>query len=268
MSYLTHFENELQELRKGMKEGGSLVIEPFIPEITAIINKASEQGWSGAYAALAIPIISNSIKNALLFKPLAPIEDNPEGWVKSEWSESSYHKRLGSLWKDEGGKPHYNEALSFTINSGGWHGRFKTDRGDIGSSLTVKKWPFHPKTFHIKLLEVDKGEEEENFYIILNPEIFKEVAEIYELPENFDFAEGGKTDEFYKKLKETWENGKGGIKPEKPGIDIKVDEVLNEDKNINVCVKGYYSEKEYLKALKEAKKRAKIEGATDPIPKT
>ncbi len=167
-NYVEHFNREMNVLKNQEDE---LVIYPFIPAIEYFLQIMNEEGHSGHSAPYAIKAIMSALENTMQFKPLSPITG-----VDSEWDDVSAYsgdnslqnKRLSSLFKYPDGKIKYLDAIVWDGGLGGFTGTVEGIR-----SMQEVILPFTPKTFYIKVEEVD-GE-----YCIVNKDDLKEVKEYY-----------------------------------------------------------------------------------------
>ncbi len=149
MTLKEHFKSELEILKK-QNDGEKLIIEDFIEDIYNIIDKFSEQGHSGGSAPYYTHTISETIKNALTYKPLSPI-DNDDNW--NEVGHNMYqNKRESGLCKDGiDGKPYYIDAVI-------WQGNRDYDtytgQNENTWSRQYVKFPFTPKSYYIDVIRV------------------------------------------------------------------------------------------------------------------
>jgi hypothetical protein len=184
---LNHFIREVAILRKKYK-GDSLVIDPVLPEIEALIEAFGESGQSGASAALIGPVIADTIKKALAFKPLSELTGWDEEWTLVCEGQNAddnlfQNKRNSAVFKEgKEGKPYYLDGLIWldTVSNVAWTGSVKLpDNLDLSSRVYIKDLSkFDGKSFYIKVQKDTEGSE---IYVIKNPELLKEAVEIYEL---------------------------------------------------------------------------------------
>lgn len=186
-NYKKHLKVELEILRKDLKKGTELTIEPYLPAINEIIDVFSTQGHSGCSASWVTNTLTNSIKNILSFKPLSPITGEDDEW--NEVSDNVFqNKRFSSVFKeDKDSKPYYLDAIV-------WKGEedYDTFTGQVEevTSHQFIKLPFTPKTFYIDVVKVyvDKDDKEDYYedgdkcyvYKIKDRNQLKEVFEYYE----------------------------------------------------------------------------------------
>lgn len=162
-NYKTHFNKELKILKRGVREGDELTIEPFITIINEILDIHSQQGHSGCSAHCSANYLSNVVRSAMLFKPLSPLTGDDSEWVDVD--DSYQNNRDGAVFKDKKtNKSSYLDAIA-------WSGE---DKYDIFTGMVEGvrsrqniKFPFSPKTFHIdvKKVYIDKDHRDECDYI-------------------------------------------------------------------------------------------------------
>lgn len=80
-------------------------INPFVikclPEIKSILNKACNEGWSGASAPFYINAISKTINRALSFKPITPLTFGDDEWNIISYKENCYqNRRCSNIFKN------------------------------------------------------------------------------------------------------------------------------------------------------------------------
>lgn len=201
-NYKKHFERELKILEDNLEKGDNLAIKDFIPDIESIIEKFSKQGHSGSSAPFYAGALSSTIKNILLFKPLAPITGKENEWNdvgetlnKGEKNGHYQNKRLSAVFKDgKDGKAYYLDAIVWSGEDE--HDNFTGGVEDIESRQYVK-FPFRPKTFYIDVkkeyydgkpedtkpyYEEDRTDGTKQYYkyIIKDRKQLEEVFEYYE----------------------------------------------------------------------------------------
>lgn len=154
-------------LDDAQKEGKTLLIAEFVPEIESLMDKFSKSGQSGASAPFTAGAIIDTIKKMFAHEPLG------EGIMGTddEWSDRSVYEdaeegtgifqnmRLSSVFKDgKEGKPYYIDAIVFTPEDKNYSftGGVMLSEGSketISSSQFIKSFPFAPKTFKITVKE-------------------------------------------------------------------------------------------------------------------
>ena len=176
---LTHAQRELDILVKScLNPDNRPIIEEFIPEILALVEKFGDSGQSGGSAPYVATALSNAVKHLCLQEPICDIMGIDEEWndVKEYNDGKSWYQnnRLSSIFKEgKDGKPYYLNAvifkgqngICFTSGSVNLPDKAKLKNGEtIGSTQFIKSFPFTPKTFYIDVIEtewVDKEETEE-----------------------------------------------------------------------------------------------------------
>jgi hypothetical protein len=184
---LDYFRREVAILRKKY-EGDSLVIDPVLPEIEALIEAYAETGQSGASAALIGPVIAETIKKALSFEPLSELTGDDDEWniigeTENHEKDIFQNRRYSTVFKEgKDGKPYYLDGLRWwdTISNVIWTATVKLpDNRTLSSRVYIKDLSkFDGKSFRIIVQEREKGSD---IYIIQNPETLKEAEEVYEL---------------------------------------------------------------------------------------
>ena len=166
-NYKSHFERELEILRKSVDKDDKLIIEDFIPIIYDILDVFAEQGHSGGSAPYYSSAISNTIKKVLSFEPLSPITGEDSEWNNvsdREGDETYQNKRLSSVFKKgKDGKPYYINAVVFKGQNGSCFtsGGVEFKDGRTISSRQYISFPFIPKTFYIDVIETEWADKEE-----------------------------------------------------------------------------------------------------------
>jgi len=156
---LTHAQRELDILVKSCTNPENRpIIEEFIPEILALVEKFGNSGQSGGSAPYVATAISQAVKHLCLQEPICDIMGIDEEW--NECSDGVYqNNRLSSVFKEgKDGKPYYLNAVVFKGQNGGCftgEGVVLKDGGLIGSRQFIKSFPFKPKTFYIDVIETE-----------------------------------------------------------------------------------------------------------------
>lgn len=155
-------------LDKAQKEGSTLLVAEFVPEIEALVDKFYQSGQSGFSAPYTAGAIVDTLKKMFANEPLGSGIDCSD----DEWNDISgiegvdsgtgtfQNNRLSSVFKQgKDGKPYYLDAIvfkpvgkdyTFTGNSVAiTEGSEET----IGSMHYIKAFPFQPKTFTIDVHE-------------------------------------------------------------------------------------------------------------------
>jgi hypothetical protein len=154
-------------LDKAEKDGKSLLIAEFVPEIEALVDKFGQSGQSGASAPFTAGAIVDTIKKMLAHEPLGEgIECTDDEWndcsmyEDTEPEKGTYqNNRLSSVFKEgKEGKPYYLNAIVWKAEGKNYAftGRVALSEGseeEIGSFQYIKNLPFKPKTFTIDVKE-------------------------------------------------------------------------------------------------------------------
>lgn len=206
MSYTKNkAEMEFDILDKTVKDA---VISPFRKEILALIEAFGESGQSGGSAPYTARAISKAVEKLCLQEPICDITGIDDEWsdIKDYSNDRKpyyQNKRLSSLFKEEGGKPYYIDAIIWQGEED-WDtftGRVYVDNINfqlIGSSQTVKL-PFKPKSYYVNVIRIPITKEEaeirnlhyiegngECYYSVLkDSKQLDEVFEYYEKPKWF-----------------------------------------------------------------------------------
>lgn len=167
MSYIEHAKREFNAL--GYKPIDQLNDDDpnkWIQEnVFELLEAFSKQGHSGSSA----PFCINMFKKLASFEPLAPLTFKDDEW--NEVGEDTFqNKRLSAVFKEgKNGKPYYIDAIVWEPQNGG---RFTggavqvTGGGRIGTAHYIDTTkPFEPKTFNIKVREVEVAPDDWEFYI-------------------------------------------------------------------------------------------------------
>lgn len=154
-------------LDKAEKEGKTLLVAEFVPEIEALVDKFGQSGQSGFSAPYTAGAIVDTLKKMFAHEPLGEgITGADDEWVdvsyESDMSPKSFYQnnRLSSVFKDtKEGRPYYLDAIVFkSINkdytfTGNSVMMTEGDSQTIGSRQYIKKFPFQPKTFIVDVYE-------------------------------------------------------------------------------------------------------------------
>jgi hypothetical protein len=150
------------------------IIEEFIPEILALVDKFGNSGQSGSSAPYVASAISNAVRNLCLRRSICPITGIDDEWsdVSNESDGDSnimyQNKRCSALFKNSEGKSWYLDALVFENESGNrYSGRAMVL--SIGEKIRcnqfIKGFPFEPKTFVINVIEKEISPDNFEFFI-------------------------------------------------------------------------------------------------------
>lgn len=165
MTTLTHAEKELDILVKSAEADNRPIIEPFIPEILALVKKFGKSGQSGGSAPYTASAISQAVKHLCLQEPICPITGIDEEWNNDIDVEYYQNNRLSSIFKEgKDGRPYFLDAIV-------WQGEDDYDTftgtvNGISSRQYIKSFPFTPKTFYIDVVREFNIEGLENKDII------------------------------------------------------------------------------------------------------
>ena len=154
-------------LDKADKEGKTLLVAEFVPEIEALVDKFGQSGQSGGSAPFTAGAIVDTIKKMLAHEPLGEgIECTDDEWndcsmyEDTEPEKGTYqNNRLSSVFKEgKEGKPYYLNAIVWKAEGKNYTftGRVALSEGseeEIGSFQYIKNLPFQPKTFTIDVKE-------------------------------------------------------------------------------------------------------------------
>ena len=114
--------------------------------VLELLEVFSNQGHSGMSAGVTIGLFKTLAEG----KPLVPITNDPENWVKAVGGdEMQQHKKLSALFKNgDEGEPYYLDAIV-------WQGEesYDTFTGQVEDvqSRQYVQWPFMPKTFYVNV---------------------------------------------------------------------------------------------------------------------
>lgn len=155
-------------LDEAQKEGKTLLIAEFVPEIEALVDKFGKSGQSGFSAPFTAGAIVDTLKKMLAHEPLgegitgADDEWNDISTIENvqEGTGTFQNNRLSSVFKEsKDGRPYFLDAIvfkpigkdySFTGNSVAIS---EGSEEKIASSQYIKAFPFQPKTFTIDVHE-------------------------------------------------------------------------------------------------------------------
>jgi len=176
-------ENELNILQSIVPDS---IASNYRNEILAIANKFESEKHLGASASFTAHVLGNVIRDLLLFRPITPIMDEPDQWIDYIGNGSSYQHRRDSRVFKENNKCFFIEGLVFVEEATNEDGdKFDlhftsnhintSSHGVLRSRQTIRKFPFFPQTFIVRVQQID-----EDLYEVLNPEILDKVKEYYD----------------------------------------------------------------------------------------
>lgn len=142
--------------------------EMMCNQVLELLDLFGEHGHSGSSAPYAINLFSKLAK----FEPIAPIQGTDDEWADVD-NGIFQNKRLSSVFKKEGGKPYYLDAVIWKEKNGAC---FSGQVEGISSRQFIK-FPFYPKRFYIDVVE-ENGE-----HRIVDKSQFDAVKEYYDFSE-------------------------------------------------------------------------------------
>ena len=196
MSYLQHFETELNIMRDGLDEGDDLIITPYIDVIKQIIEVHSDEGHSGGSNGYAVGCLSETIKRVLKYEPLSPLTGKDSEWISLDYGDDmkAQNNRRSAVFKGVDDKCYFIDAVVFQRK--GTYDSFTGTVEGIRSRQFIKEFPFTPKTFYIDVYreeyDADKHGVDCDYtqcgdgdyvYFISDMDQMNEVWEYYEKPE-------------------------------------------------------------------------------------
>lgn len=177
MSYIEHAKREFTAL--GYKPIDECEDDPnkWIQEnILELLEVFAKQGHSGSSA----PYCINLFNKLARFEPLAPLTFKDDEW-NDVGNDMFQNIRMSSVFKDgKNGKPYYLDAITLeTQNGDRWSGTATTTNagGKIGCAHYIDTTkPFEPKTFTIKVREVEVAPYDWEFFI----DDINQLTEVFE----------------------------------------------------------------------------------------
>jgi hypothetical protein len=130
------------------------IIEEFIPEILALVNKFGNSGQSGGSAPYVANAISYAVKKLCMQEPICPLTG-----LEDEWSDLSdisddpsfQNIRLPSVFKKKkDDRAYFLDAVIFQ-GEDDWD-TFTGSVEEITSRQYIKSFPFTPKRFYIDVV--------------------------------------------------------------------------------------------------------------------
>ena len=181
----SYAENELNILVKSCTDPGNRpVIEEFIPEILALVDKFGESDQSGGSAPFTATAISQVVKHLCLQEPICPVIGIEEEWYGVDEINKVYqNSRCSALFKLEDNKSYYLDAIAWKDQKGNtWSGTALLPTKEIVYSRQyVKGFPFIPKTFIVDVIEKEIAKDDWEFYV----KDEKQLDEVFEYYDKF-----------------------------------------------------------------------------------
>jgi hypothetical protein len=160
----SHAKTELDILVKSFKEkSDSPLVEPFIPEMLALIDKFGKSGQSGGSAPYVGAAICNTLKVLMQHKPICPITGMDEEWVDvSEYNDGKplfQNKRCSAIFKGgKNGRAYYLDAIVWQAEKDNtFTGMAIDEENKKVYSRQFIKFPFEPKTFYVHVILQKNG---------------------------------------------------------------------------------------------------------------
>lgn len=166
MSFIEHAKREFTAL--GYKPIDECEDDPnkWIQEnVLELLEVFSKQGHSGSSA----PYCINMFTKLARFEPLAPLTFKSDEW--NEVGDDMFqNNRMSSVFKEGvNGQPYYLNAITLETPEGGrWSGSaiLSNSGARIGCSHYIDTTkPFEPKTFVIKVREVETAPDDWEFFV-------------------------------------------------------------------------------------------------------
>jgi hypothetical protein len=167
------------------------IIEDFIPEILALVDKFGNSGQSGGSAPYVASALSQTISKLCMQQPICPITGLDEEWMDvTEQSDGEIlfqNTRCYALFKTgKDKKPYFLDAIVWRDEEGmTWTGSAFVPNPDGGyhkifSRQTIKNFPFEPQHFYVDVItkKVDDGTE----WYVKNSNQLEEAFQYYEKP--------------------------------------------------------------------------------------
>lgn len=161
------------------------IIEDFIPEILALVDKFGKSGQSGGSAPYTATALSQAIKKLCLQEPICEVTGLDEEWVDvtqlSDDETLFQNRRCSALFKtSKEGRAYYLDAVVWKAPNGmTWTGSALDKNGNKVYSRQFVKFPFTPKTFYIDVDEVEIKPDDWEFYI-KNEAQFNKIYKYYD----------------------------------------------------------------------------------------
>lgn len=169
-------------VRHARSKGDTAIIEDFVPEILALVDKFGNSGQSGGSAPYTAGAIVEALKKLLMFQPISPVTNEAADWFEP-MDGMFQNKRCYGLFKEsQDSKPYYLDAMIWrtpkgaTYSGSAWHGSER-----LRSRQYVKTWPFEPKTFIVDVDEHEVAPDDWEFYV----KDAKQLQEVFDYYEKF-----------------------------------------------------------------------------------
>ncbi len=161
------------------------IIEEFIPEIIALVDKFGKSGQSGGSAGYTAGAISSVVKKLCMHEPISPITGDDDEWNRCEDMGNEpiwQNRRCSALFKNKDNICTYSDAIIWKTQTGSaWSGTARFENGEkIRSTQEVKSFPFEPKTFIINVVEKELKKDDWEFYIEDESQL-EDVCKIYKV---------------------------------------------------------------------------------------
>lgn len=163
MSYAQH-ELDILCQTAGPNSDDRPLIEEFIPEMLALLDKFGESGQSGGSAPYTANAICSTLKKLMLQKPICPITGVDDEWndvssMSHDKLPSYQNNRCSAVFKNgTDGRAYYLDAIVWKGDTEGESGNdwdtFTGTCWGITSRQFIKSFPFTPKTFYIDVHRV------------------------------------------------------------------------------------------------------------------
>ena len=184
---LSFAETELDLLVKSCPPDDRPIVEEFIPEILALVEKFGQSGQSGGSAPYTAQALSQTIKKLCLQQPICPITGEEYEWynVGSDMGRVCWQNaRCSALFMDSDKKAYYLHAITWKTQTGAtWSGTASLidskSQTKVWSRQYIKSFPFTPKTFVIDVIEKEVAKDDWEFYVKDQAQL-KEVFEYYD----------------------------------------------------------------------------------------
>lgn len=133
------------------------IIEEFIPELLALVDKFGHSGQSGGSAPYTASALSQAVKHLCLQEPICPITGIDDEWMDVRQygdgdKETEYqNNRCYALFKNSEGRCWYLDAIVWS-GEDEWDAFTGTVEG-VNNRQFIKEFPFIPKTFYVDVVK-------------------------------------------------------------------------------------------------------------------